>query len=314
VFPYKYNEDARNLGEYLFRSLAYPAVVFGGFESAFSRLTGVRASLCSIKNLRADLIVNMETDFPPYHDISMAAVADYDFANVLKLGGGIEFYHLISVDERMTTPSDPSNDSAVNSYIDANGNTGYYSSRGIKMMGRLRFDPKRIFAPDGDFGIWGKEDWKIYGEIALLGLKSYPDRNDTTPTGDPRTGYNDIMQKMPIMFGFNLPTTKWGFDVLTTEFEWFGIKYPNDAFIPSVMFWPRPVPLWGQEHLYASDNWKWTVYAKRHIGEHFFVTLMVARDHSQLKTINCQYFDETMCDVLVRPQDWWWSSRMGFEF
>lgn len=315
IFPYKYNEDARNLGEYLFRSTAYPAVVFGGFENAFRSLAGLRASLRK-KNLHVDLIANMETDVQPFHDVSLAAVADYDIANVVKVGAGVQFYHLISVNEDVTTPHRP-DQYDLNGYIEANGDTAYYTHRGVKLMGRLRFDPKRIFVREGDdFGIWGKEDFKIYGEIAVLGAKNYPDQVDTMGDGSPRDpyiGYDDITKKMPIMFGINIPTTKWGLDVLAVEAEWFGIPYANDPFRVIVNVYPRPEP-YAEDKIYTNDNWKWTIYAKRHIGEHFFVTLMFARDHVILRTKSDQFLERASADALISTQDWWWVTRIGFDF
>src|SRR5436190_12752674 len=44
IFPFKYNPEARNLGEYMFRTGAYPNFIQGDFDFAFARLTGFHFS------------------------------------------------------------------------------------------------------------------------------------------------------------------------------------------------------------------------------------------------------------------------------
>jgi hypothetical protein len=42
VFPFKYNPDVRNLGEYLYRTGTYPPTMSNTFDFPLARLTGFR--------------------------------------------------------------------------------------------------------------------------------------------------------------------------------------------------------------------------------------------------------------------------------
>jgi hypothetical protein len=57
--------------------------------------------------------------------------------------------------------------------------------------------------------------------MCLDGLKNYP-ITDTSDEYYP--GYNDLLKRTPIMFGFNVPTCK-VLDVLSLEAEWWD-SYP----------------------------------------------------------------------------------------
>jgi hypothetical protein len=73
-------------------------------------------------------------------------------------------------------------------------NTGYYTFAGTKVMGRFSFDPKRIFTSEENWWIFGKEDCKLYGEIAVLGWKDYPGY------------YAERYKRIPRMIGIDWPT------------------------------------------------------------------------------------------------------------
>jgi hypothetical protein len=45
LMPYKYNPEARGLGEFLFKSGTYPFCLYTDFDRQFARLTGMRASI-----------------------------------------------------------------------------------------------------------------------------------------------------------------------------------------------------------------------------------------------------------------------------
>ncbi len=62
--------------------------------------------------------------------------------------------------------------------------------------------------------LFGKNDLKLYAEGAILGCENYPG------------WYNNIYDRMPIMFGFNFPTFKL-LDVLAIEAEYFPSPYKN---------------------------------------------------------------------------------------
>jgi hypothetical protein len=216
LFPYKYNPQVRNLGEYLFRSGTYPAYLVNTFDLAFARLTGFKVSSELFGMLHQDLIFSIETAVPPFYDGSLTYIADCNLLNIIDIGGGVQFANLVSVDERATTPSvntTGGGDFLNNMYVDtSNGgrDTGFYTFRGTKLMGKLCFDPKGILAllDMKEIGaMFGKEDFKLYGEAAVLGLESYP-ANDTYPRTLQKNywGYNTLKNKIPVVMGFNWPT------------------------------------------------------------------------------------------------------------
>jgi hypothetical protein len=207
-FPFKYNPQSTNLGEYLFRSGTYPGWLMSGFENSIDKpkLAGVHfANVFGSKvRLRQDLIINTETDVFPYHDINFTYIATPSFGRVFDLGLGVELARLIAVDPRKTTIGlDPSYDGNDNydpkiGYLDttASGDTVItkYTFKGTKLMCRATLDFKELFGIG--VGFLGKEDLKLYGEAAFLGVKNY------------KGWYNDPKERIPAMIGLNWPTNQ----------------------------------------------------------------------------------------------------------
>ncbi len=107
--PVKYNPEAMNLGEYLFRSNAYPALLISGFEVADKvKLAGINAGYrnhAPAGTYKADLYLNTETESYPTHDLSLSALAGFSTPkSFFDMSLGVSFYHLVSFDEKRTTP------------------------------------------------------------------------------------------------------------------------------------------------------------------------------------------------------------------
>jgi hypothetical protein len=109
-FPFKYNPDARNLGEYLFRSMPYPTFVFtGGWsitDNAFIRAQGVQFTLNQFDGaLRHDFLITSERDFRPQGDFTPAYLAE---ANVgpFQFGAGVALFHFLPIEEKRVMPKD----------------------------------------------------------------------------------------------------------------------------------------------------------------------------------------------------------------
>ncbi|HAO98663.1 MAG TPA: hypothetical protein DCQ83_01315 [Fibrobacteres bacterium] len=134
MFPYKYNPEAVNLGEYLFRARAYPTTMTtGGYllaNNSGATLQGFKANYQK-GDLKIDALLTTETEQAPFYDFSLGLVAAYSVANgLLDLGAGVNFQHLIPV-----KPSRTTNPVQENSYItnpttgrDYVGNSNYYSN------------------------------------------------------------------------------------------------------------------------------------------------------------------------------------------
>jgi len=292
IFPYKYNSDVRNLGEYLFRTRTYPNLVKNEFDMPYARCTGVKLQTELAGILFQDILFTSETDLRPVYDFSLSYIGSISVMKVLKIGAGVDFDRILPVNPAETTPHTLSNVSEINGT-----DTTYYSFAGIKPMARISFDPKPMlpFA-----GIFGKEDLRIYGEAAILGAKKYAGFYDT------------LMQRMPMMFGFNLPAFK-VLDVLSIEAEWFDSPYPNSYI--SVINGGPPVPdvnlVLQDPHSYRVDSWKWSLYAKKTLFSHFIMTFQAARDHIFTE----QNFADTRDrqETLIKsPDHWWWVLKFGY--
>lgn len=100
-FFYKYNPEAANLGEMLFRSGPYPTIVTtGGYvvvNSAAANVQGFKANY-QAGPFKADMLLTTETNMPPFYDWSLGLVASYSLGEgLLDVGAGVNFKRLIPV-------------------------------------------------------------------------------------------------------------------------------------------------------------------------------------------------------------------------
>lgn len=336
IIPFKYNSEARNLGEYLFRSLCYPGIIFNSFDFAVARLSGLRLNYrqhTSLVDLTADAFVLSEREIRPFGDISFAGVIGLDFKKIIDFGLGVEFFHAISVNSNFTTPttalagnttlyavSGPIYDSlgAISGYHDSS----FYTFRGTKLMAHATIDPL-FFLRDSDFGRLLGEGGKIFGELDILGLKNYP-RNDSLLLPDGGIshglnpyGYDTLINKMPITFGINIPVP-FLFDVCALEFEYYQMRYPNNY--TNVFDYNRPLPYsyftdmsiigYPQNTYSEADNWKWSIYIKKNITKNIHIVAQAARDHQRWSVpgfVWDKYSDWE--DICTRPVNWIWNLK-----
>jgi len=301
-FPYKYNPDARNLGEFLFRGGVYPAYLLGEFDFPLARLAGLRIGLSLWKKTKVDLLVTPEIDFPPFGDITLSGLLGYTPWRALSVQAGISLSHLISVSDAATTPM-----VANNSYLKENGDTAYYTFKGTKLMGRITLDPKRIFLRNG-IRVLDENDLRIYAEAAVLGLKNYPASAETNPYG-----YGTLAQKVPVLLGATLPCFRI-LDVLAIEAEWYGCRYANSYQQVVQYGYPLPMqPFNGRDTSdYRRDDWKWSVYAKRSCGGHFALVFQAARDHSRHLSQFVENVDRE--EMFHTKGQWYWMAKAQFSF
>jgi hypothetical protein len=291
---YKYNPQATNLGEYLFRSMTYPQVLFTQFDFAKTRLLGLRLNSKLWDNrIVSDLFITSATDFYPMYDISIAYVGSVKPINAIEIGFGVDFDRLLPVTDSITTPHNN------NWYVDSlnKTDTTWYSFSGIKIMGRICFDPKTFF----DTKIFGAEDCKIFAEAAILGLRNYPGLYDT------------LWQRIPVMFGINLPAFKL-LDVLSVQGEYFHSPYPNSYY--KVMFNAIPKPYTDKPNMswseYRMDDWKWSIYASKKILGGLSLIAQVSDDHTRVDVAREE--DSEYEEVMRINAPWRWMMKMKFEF
>ena len=301
-FPYKYNPDARNLGEYLFRSTAYPQTLTTEFDFSFTRLAGFYAQgvyTWGIHKFDLDLITNLNTEWMAIGDVNLSVIGSYNLARVIEIGAGVEIGSLISADEKTTTPT-----SGATKYYNGTDTSQCYTFRGTKVMGRCSFDPKKFLS----FSIFGDEDLKLYGEASLLGLKNYG-----VALRSP-VWYNSILERIPVMAGFNLPVFKL-LDVLSLEGEWWGNRYPNS--MQGIVDDGLPLPfLEGTPAIdstkYKGDNIKWSVFGAKSFARYYRISFQAASDH--MRTFAWDWNRQDWEESLRSPKKWYCVVRFGIMF
>jgi hypothetical protein len=309
LFPYKYNPDARNLGEYLFRSFPYPQYIINVFDRPYTDMAGLRIGNRVGTGFHQDLLFTSEIHNFPLMDFSLSYCAGYNLAKVIEVSAGTDFDRLFPVNNMFTTPQ--GENLTANHYYTPSGDSGFYTFSGIKTMARVSFDPK-IFLP-GNF--FGNEDLKVYSEIAILGLKNYPvDTNRSTAY------YSKLSERMPIMVGFNFPVCApalsrlIGFkllDLANGEIEYFPNRFPNSFDRTFSDYLPLPT---NEDQANKHDNLRWSTYVKRDCGKNCSVIVQIAHDHLIPETFTLAQGQTDRTDVLLRHGDWWWVAKTQFTF
>ncbi|MBN2036383.1 MAG: hypothetical protein JW768_06535 [Chitinispirillaceae bacterium] len=292
-FPFKYNPEAKNLGEYLVRSGAYPCYVISDFDFAKIRLMGFHVSSTLFDNLRLNLLFTSEYAEPPFFDYSLSFVAGYKFLmKMIDFGAGINLNRMIPINPDETTfPSNLVTDEQGN-YVIENGDTLRYTKKGVKVIGRLTIDPKPVL-PFAD--MMGPDDGKIYGEIAILGVKNYG------------ADYPKMTERMPFMLGMNIPCFNI-IDVVAAEMEYFGTdrtklyNIPRESTRPNPTYYPEGEP---------RSFYKWSVFGQKTIVKGLALKGLIGRDHFRSRDAGGNY------DPIERmngPGDWHYKLRIMYSF
>lgn len=342
LFPYKYNRDVRNLGEYVFRTGCYPGFIRqDGFDMANAHISGIRVT-SDYNSWHNELLLTTELYTYPMNDFSLTYISDYTPLQnkMLNVGAAVQLYRCLPVSNDYTQPKIYQNykNAAPNFYFNegdaAKTDTLWYTFAGTKIMARLSFDPKPLFNMD----IFGPEDLKFYSEAIILGVKNYPANYDVVVADDSINpfGYNKLLEKMPIMVGFNLPVFKF-LDVFSVEAEYYGKKYVNRVpVVTQGILMPRlPLPYdpnvnsgepegsntggaggtgeYSKSTYYSgAAQWKWSVYAKRTIFNNFSIVAQAARDHKRIQTSIARSIDAE--EALIKDKQWYWMLKFAYNF
>jgi len=317
LFSYIYNPDAKNLGLYLLRGPVYPGILISGFETKHVLPT---ANLLGLQvrhqwgAFTEDFLLSSDMEFYPFFDLSPAYVASYQVHPSFRIGAGVNFHHLISVDEKLTSGHSQQDRWK---YISASGDTTNLGFNGTKVMANASFDPKPLL---GGNGIFGAEDLKLYGEVAIIGLNTDEAH---------KAIYGDLTDRMPVMVGFNLPVFNY-LEHLSLEVEWYGAKSEDnlDGYNTSgSSASPTPYPTnWNTTFDKANasttaprvkrDDWKWSVHGSRMIQEHVLLSFQVANDHYRPGIFD-GYADSNpphRYALMVTPKDWYTSLKLAYFF
>lgn len=329
MFPYKYNPEVRDLGEFLFRSGTYPVYLINNFDFPMARLTGFRAGFDfdlpwelagNNFNIHCDLMLLTERDMLPYHDFSFASIVNVNAFNLIEVGGGLNFAHLWPVDEDITTPKSYLNIMNLDTIsVDSTGwpteiDTSYYTFKGTKMMFRTTIDPVFFLrGRDGFIGdFFGKHGLKFYGELAIIGLDDYPAFDQTN-----QFGYTDIKERMPKMLGVTIPCWKL-LDIFALELEHFSCPYPNNYEFAKLDGLPVPFKVIPNTEYdsatYAEDNYKFAAYMKKSIGDNVSFIVQVSRDHQRWECNSGHWLNYDWEEIFVKWDQWSWHFKTEFKF
>ena len=337
TFTYKYNPDAKNLGEYLYRSGTYPGFVWSNegwllMNRASNFSHGILATV-NHGGFKHDFSLFMEMLYAPVGDFSPGYDVSYT-SPFFEVGGGVVLNHYLPIRPSALKPKNDENTLVrVNDTV-PNAAGGYdlvsyqapkselqnlklehagpdtivdrWTSKGVKLMARAALNlgfllPENRRAP---------EDLRLFGEVALLGVGNQP------------LFYEKRSERMPIMLGINIPTFKL-LDLLSVQAEYFSspyndIDYFNGASLP---IWKasfaqdsskkylvdashRVIPVANHK-----DDLKWSVYAKTGINKSITAYAQVASDHFRLTDAD---YRVTSVPLTGKPSEWYYLLRLEF--
>lgn len=314
VFPYKYNPDAKNLGEYMFRTYTYPNIITSGglvvVNSAAAQLNGVAAST-KWGGITNDLMVTTKTDQVPSGALSLTDIVSYSFGGFLTIGAGYMFDNFYSADgiakgnsmDKSAFPQeyyyklsdgtyvlyDPNFDHTANTVVDS----GHFSFVGQKAIWRASLDLGNLASLALPLEIV-ENSFKLYYEGVLMGVEDRP------------IFYENRKDRIAHMVGVNVPT--FGvLDVLSFELEHSSNPYAPD--MSNATLYLSPTPKDNQGSVFTGDDVKWTVYARKTVLPGLTVTAQAARDHTRL----VDYFGHTNdMEILPYRKNWYWAVQLGY--
>jgi hypothetical protein len=111
LFKYKYNPDAFNMGEYLFRANTYPGILYKSTWSWMNRevydAKGLRLAYTQLQGaLRHELLLVMESNNFPAQSFSPGYVGTWSLGGILEMSAGVQFQHLVPVKPSWLTRKD----------------------------------------------------------------------------------------------------------------------------------------------------------------------------------------------------------------
>ncbi len=313
VFPYKYNSDAKNLGEYMYRTYTYPNIITSGglvmVNSAGVQLNGAAAET-RLGGLKNDLMLTVKTDQVPSGALSLTDIVSYSVGNIFTLGAGYMFDNFYSADgladgdgsDRSTFQQSYYYKLADGTFVlyDPNAapspaavDSGHFTFNGQKAMWRASLDLGNLISLGLPLEI-ASNTFKVYYEGVLMGVKDYP------------IFYENRKDRIAQMVGVNVPT--FGvLDVLSMEAEYCSNPYAPD--MTNATLYLSATPKNNQGDKFNSDDLKWSLYARKTVLPGFAVTAQAARDHIRL----VDYFGHTNdMEVLPMRKNWYWALQLSY--
>jgi hypothetical protein len=323
TFNYKYNPDAKNLGEYLYRSGTYPGLIWTGegwlmMNRAGNYSHGLMGTVSQFGGtLKHNFSLLMETvtyptgDFSPGYDVAWTS-------RFVELGGGAVFYRYLPLRPSLLVSKDASNtyatirgknqagvDTVVTGRLSEIQNDvqsdavidtlDHWTLKGVKVMARAALNLNSLLPEAAR----GPEDLRIFAEVALLGVENYP------------LYYEKRSERMPIMFGMTLPTAKL-LDLLSVQGEYYSSPYSDGL---NYIRESRPIPQTGVTSSGElppthGDDIKWSVYAKKSVNKLCNVYAQAANDHFRMT--DAAFNPSTIPLTRSWKHDWYYLVRLEF--
>jgi hypothetical protein len=153
---------------------------------------------------------------------------------------------------------------------------------------------------------------RLYGEATILGLTDYP-KNFLGGVS-----YDSILERIPLMVGFNVPTFKL-LDALSVEVEYFKSPFPNDVGALTNYGLPIPGPVnatgatnyWGNTE-YQNDHLKWSIHVSKTIASNYTIMAQVASDHLRPLAVNDQNVDFE--EIFHNTNQWYYMLKITAGF
>ena len=309
LFPFKYNPDARTFGDYLLRISPRPQFLQTHFDAPYQRLLGLHVSSCwfpllpeEVLALRQDLLLTSEIHLWPLKDFSLSYLVNMTLFRFADIGAGIMGDRMFPVNDSLEKPPSP-----YFSYF-------RFSFGGTKVMLRLALDFKRIL-PFKE--LWGKNDWRIYSEACWNGIKNCAITDTNAKALLQYPGYNDLKKRLPVVFGFNVPTCKL-LDVLSIEGEWWNNNFANSywgVFNAGYQLNPDPYPYPGGNRFDPyGGRWHWSVYAKKTVAKNIRIAAQAARDHTLIETAFSGPSNADPQEAMDGKGNWGWMAKIEYGF
>jgi hypothetical protein len=352
LFPHKYNSDASNLGEYLYRSGTYPGFLWTGgwsYMNAASYLAqGARFILPTMGGMVThEFTAYMERGIQPLHDISPGYLVTARPASFLEIGAGVVWAHAISLAPKRLSPK--------------NENNAYSKTTNMPVKGAAAYGTIQVDLPVGhpdnpnpfpitvivDTTAREKQtlqDWEAcenggdcsnIGYYTFKGFKSMArasvDLGVLTGQAMFRPGefklygevailgveeqpfyYDKLSERMPIMFGMNIPTFGM-LDRLAVEGEYLRTRFVNTV---GLTFDRQvPVPLNDEVQDSPYDHLEAKTYWKWSTYARRKITDGVTI-HAQAASDHLRHYGSevkpTSKSLTVSPKEWYYVVRLDF--
>jgi hypothetical protein len=327
-FPYKYNPDARNLGEYLYRSGTYPGIVrstdgFHLMNHARFDAYGVHLRMTQAGGLIAhDFNLFSEPTSVPVGDLTPAYEVSVN-TRLVQVGAGAAYNRFFSYASEQNRPRETGNAYFVADSIgtDSLGNPipwsgvlgelplsspvrarivagdpsvraeHYFTQRGIKLMARAAVDLGILLLPEH---LRNPGDLRVFAEAAVLGWENQV------------FYYEDRLQRIPVMFGVNVPTLRM-LDRLSVQAEFYAARFADTK-----QFDENAHPVWTVSPGYdpanfRRDDWKWSVNGNRALNRVLTLHAQVANDHIRLPIFTG---NPTSTALTRTPDNWYYLLRL----